>query len=115
MSEGKGPVEMVSDESKALAVEVYKDGARPAVKAVGEALGSIARLAVGAFKALADAGNVIIERFQEKLTAKLKGVVRNSLDGDRRNRSIAITENGRWRSPKTVHRDHWSGQLVVTI
>jgi hypothetical protein len=31
------------------------------------------------------------------------------LDRDHRNRSIAITENDRWRSPKTVHRDR-SGQ-----
>jgi hypothetical protein len=36
--------------------------------------------------------------------------LRNSLDRDHRNRSIAITENDRWRSPKPVHRDRWSGQ-----
>jgi hypothetical protein len=36
--------------------------------------------------------------------------VRNSLDRDHRNQSIAITENGRWRSPKTVHRDRWPDQ-----
>jgi len=40
--------------------------------------------------------------------------LRNSLHRDHRNRSIAIAETGRWRSPKTVHRDRWSGQLVVT-
>jgi hypothetical protein len=37
-------------------------------------------------------------------------LLRNSLDRDHRNRSIAITENDRWRSPKPVHRDRWSGQ-----
>jgi len=74
MGEGKGPIETGTEETKALAVEVYRDGARPAVKAIGDAVGSIAKLAVGMFKALADVGNVAIERFQEKLTAKLKAV-----------------------------------------
>jgi len=37
--------------------------------------------------------------------ASLVAELRNSLDRDHRNQSIAITENGRWRSPKTVHRD----------
>ena len=36
--------------------------------------------------------------------------LRNSLDRDHRNRSIAIAETDRWRSPKPVHRDRWSGQ-----
>lgn len=74
MAEGKGPIETLTEEGKAVAVEVYKDGGKPTVKAIGEALGSVARLLVAPVRLLADTGNLAIEKLQAKIAVKLSDV-----------------------------------------
>jgi len=54
-----------------VAIEVYRDGAKPTVKAVGDAVGSVVKVLLSPFKMLADAGLVRIERLAERLAGKV--------------------------------------------
>jgi len=72
---GKGIKETIADEAKGVAVEVYKDAAKPAVAAAGSTLGRLVRLALRPIELLTRGG----ERLMSAVERKLAGVPEDRL------------------------------------
>jgi hypothetical protein len=64
---GKGIIETIAEEAKGVAVEVYKDAAKPTVAAVGGTLGRLVRLALRPIELLAQGGERLMSRVERKL------------------------------------------------
>jgi hypothetical protein len=74
-SKGKGITEIIAEEAKGVAVEVYKDAAKPAIAAAGGTLGRLVRLALRPIELLAQGG----ERLMSVVERKLGGVPEDRL------------------------------------
>ena len=66
---GKGIAETIAGEAKAVAVEVYKDAAKPAVAAAGSTLGRLVRLALRPIELLTLGGERLMSAVERKLGA----------------------------------------------
>jgi hypothetical protein len=73
--EGKEVMDIIAEQAKVVAVEVYKDAAKPAVSAAGSTLGRLVRLALSPIDLLAQGG----ERLMSAVERKLNGVPENRL------------------------------------
>jgi hypothetical protein len=73
--EGKEVVDIIAEQAKVVAVDVYKDAAKPSVAAAGATLGRLVRLALRPIDLLAQGG----ERLMSAVERKLYGVPENRL------------------------------------
>lgn len=76
---GKSMKETIADEAKGLAVEVYRDGAKPVVGAVGDTLGAIAKLVLWPVRKIAEGANAALERLSARVEKKLEGIPEDRL------------------------------------
>jgi hypothetical protein len=70
----KGIKELVTDEAKGLAVEVYKDGAKPAVAKVGQTIALALEVGLGPVDLLLGAAKAGLDRLKAAVQRKLAGV-----------------------------------------
>jgi Abortive infection alpha len=71
---GKGMKETVTDELKAVGVEVYRDAAKPVVAPIGAALGSATRLVLWPVRLALDTANAALEKLSARIEKRLEGV-----------------------------------------
>jgi Abortive infection alpha len=71
---GKSIKETIADEAKGIAVEVYKDVAKPVVAPIGETLGSVTRLVLWPIRLALDSANAALDRLSAHVERKLMGV-----------------------------------------
>jgi Abortive infection alpha len=71
---GKSVKETIADEVKGLAIEVYRDGAKPAVQEAGHVAGGIAKLLLWPVRKIVDGANNALERLSARVEKKLTGV-----------------------------------------
>jgi len=73
-AKGKDVTETLADEAKGLAVEVYRDVLKPAMKPVGDVVGGTFKFVLWPVKLALDATNGALETLEARVKEKLKSV-----------------------------------------